>query len=329
MKRFLAASLALIPLAACSWNQPEITEENDTSIETQRPETKNVIYRGTLLPLGSSIYMEGTHRLQLEDGRFVLLESNGLVLDDYLGQDVEVFGSTRATIEGSAIIMRVERVANATQSNAEESSSSTSSSSSSEVTASSVAVQAPISSATVLASSRPPVLVLSSAAASVATSSIAPVAPASSVPTATASSASSVDPALEARVTAMAKANMDPANWTQEYCSPTHLGFCFPIHKNWWFTSFGATSSSVWHVEMSSEELAKLGDGPISVVLQSGNATAPDGLVVTEGAVTTGVRAWSGNRHFVISAPARLEAAVRYITQELHAAPTASGASSQ
>jgi hypothetical protein len=55
--------------------------------------------------------MEGTHRLELEDGRFVLLEANGLILDDYLAMDVEVFGATRPTVEGGAIIMRVERVA--------------------------------------------------------------------------------------------------------------------------------------------------------------------------------------------------------------------------
>jgi hypothetical protein len=121
----------------------------------------------------------------------------------------------------------------------------------------------------------------------------------------------------------MAKANMDAANWTQQYCS-SHTGFCFPVHKNWWYTSFGATSSSQWHVELSSEEIVALGDGPISVVLVSGAAPAADGQVTVENGKATGVRAWTNNRHFVISAPAVLETAVRYITQELKAAPVSS-----
>lgn len=315
MKRFAAVSLLLVPLAACSlWGTTPPVEDPEV-IVTERPETKNVIYRGTLQSLGASIYMEGTHRLQLEDGRFVLLESGGPILDDYLNEEVEVFGTTRATIEGSAIIMRVENVAElAAPSSAPIAEAS---SSSIAVESSSVAAMMPASSAAMVLASSRPVIVASSIAPKPA-SSVAPVAAssASSVPTANA--------ALDARTKAMAKANMAESNWTQQYCAPSHLSFCFPVHKNWWYTSFGATSSSQWHVELSSEELVALGDGPISVVLVSGAAPGPDGQVTVDGGTVTGIRAWSNNRHFVISAPAALEAAVRYITQELHASAAAS-----
>lgn len=130
------------------------------------------------------------------------------------------------------------------------------------------------------------------------------------------------------RAAAMAKANMAVANWTQQYCS-THVEFCTPVHKNWYYVSFGATSSSLWHVEMSNEEIVALGDGPISVVLQSGTAPAADGQVTVDGGTVTGIRAWTNNRHFVISAPAALEPAVRYITQELRSAPAASSSAAQ
>lgn len=319
MKRIVALSLLFVPLAGCSWLGSDTTPDEPEVIETERPETKNVIYRGRLLPLGSSIYMEGTHRLELEDGRFVLLESDGLVLDEYLNEDVEVFGSTRATIEGSAIIMRVERVANLVASS--EASSEPAVASSSEASSS---VPAAASSVAPVASSRAPVMVLSSSSRA-PVSSAAPVV--SSAPAA--SSVASSDAAFQARVTAMAKVNMAATNWTQQYCAPTHLAFCFPIHKNWYFNSFGATSNSQWHVELSSEELETLGDGPIGIVLVSGTAPAPDGHVTVDGGTVTGIRAWTNNRHFVISAPAQLEAAVRYITQELKAAPAASSAAAQ
>ncbi len=314
MKRSIALTLALLPLAGCSLfttSTPPTEEEQTSSVA----ETKNVIYRGTLQALGSSIYMEGTHRLELEDGRFVLLEANGLVLDDYLDMDVEVFGSTRPTVEGGGIIMRVERVAEFVESSVAVSSEAMFPSSSSASSAASVAPA--VRSSVPAAVSRASVAPVVPSSAPVAVSSAAPV---------PASSSSAASDAVSMRAATMAKVNMAASFWTQQYCS-THTGFCFPVHKNWWYTSFGATSSSQWHVELSSEEIVALGDGPISVVLVAGAAPAADGQVTVENGKVTGIRAWTNNRHFVISAPAVLETAVRYITQELKAAPVSSASS--
>ena len=68
----------------------------------------------------------------------------------------------------------------------------------------------------------------------------------------------------------MAKDDMSAANWSREYCT-SHLSFCFPVHKNWWYKSFGATTSYLWHVEISSEEINALGEGPLVVNLVSGS----------------------------------------------------------
>ncbi len=310
MKRLIAVSLAFIPLAGCwPFDQAPVQEEEQTS---SVPETKNVVYRGVLRELGASIYMEGTHKLELEDGRFVLLEANGLVLDDYMNEDVEVFGSTRPTVEGDAIIMRVERIANVTISSEAVSSAAPEESSSSEAS-SVVSSEAASSVAPVITSRAPTPPARSSVAPKPVASSAAPVVtpPTSSAPS---------DP-LAAKTATMAKAKIDAGNWTQEYCSPVHLAFCFPIHKNWYFASFGATSSSLWHVEVGPSSVEVLGDGPLVVALVSGAASVPDGTVNVEGEIVIGIRAWSNNRHFEIRAPKALEASVRYITQELKAAP--------
>jgi hypothetical protein len=312
MKRAIALSLLLVPLAGCSLF-PTTEPADDAGQHSSVAETKNVIYRGMLRPLGSSIYMEGTHRLELEDGRFVLLEADGILLDEYLDEDVEVFGATRPTVEGGGIIMRVERIAEFVESSAP---------ASSEAFSSEAASAAPSSAPAVPSSA--PVAASRASIAPVVRSSAAP-APASSAPAAVSSAPTD---AVTLRAQTMAKANMDAANWTQRYCT-SHIGFCVPVHKNWYYVSFGATSSSLWHVEMSSEEIVALGDGPISVVLRSGAAPAADGQVTVEGGVATGVRAWTNNRHFVISAPAVLETAVRYVTQELVSAPTSSSGAAQ
>lgn len=370
MKRLLAVSLALLSLAGCNlWpsSEPPADDGEQTS---SRPETKNVIYRGTLQELGVSIYMEGTHRLELEDGRFVLLESDGVVLDEYVGEDVEVFGATRATVEGGAIIMRVERIAKFAESSSSSASVATTTTLRGTVSDSSLGTcdfklengtQGPVLRGTfecgqydaklvevtgVFASieggvdnvfdvgtirlvSPSSASVASSVATSAATSSRVTTSrssavsrpPSSSSAPVVASSAASEDP-LAAKVALMAKANMDASNWTQKYCS-THIGFCVPVHKNWWYTSFGATSSSLWHVEVGPSEILTLGEGPLTIVLLSGAAPSPDGTVTVDGGTAVGVRTWTNNRHFEIRASASLQAAVRYMTQELTAAPAA------
>ncbi len=117
----------------------------------------------------------------------------------------------------------------------------------------------------------------------------------------------------------MAKDKQGPENWTQKYCS-THIGFCIPVHRNWWFKSFGTTSSAVWHLEIGPSEMNNLGEGPITIRLVAGDVSTSgmsDGQVsVADGAVV-GVRAWTGGRHFEIRGPAILETAVRYLTEQI------------
>ncbi len=118
----------------------------------------------------------------------------------------------------------------------------------------------------------------------------------------------------------MAKANLAAANWTQEYCSSGY-GFCLPVHKNWWFKSFLGGSGLV-SVELSPDEIDTAGSGPLVVTLTSGtsaSAQATDGDVRVLGGMVYGYRDFSDNRHFVVSAPANLEAAVRYIIERIAA----------
>lgn len=107
--------------------------------------------------------------------------------------------------------------------------------------------------------------------------------------------------------------------WTQEYCS-THVGFCVPVHKNWYFKSFGATASLLWHVEMGASEVADFGDGPLEVDLKMAaleTLGVSDGDVRTIGGKVIGYRSWSDNRHFEISAVAELKDPVMYVTENL------------
>jgi hypothetical protein len=129
------------------------------------------------------------------------------------------------------------------------------------------------------------------------------------------SSTSSADP----QVAAMAEEDLAPARWTQQYCS-AHIGFCIAIHKNWYYKSFGATSSVLWHVEVGTRAVEDLGDGPLIVNLATGDLSSlgvTDGTVRERGGKVIGYRTWSDNRHFEISADASLRDAVSYITRNL------------
>jgi hypothetical protein len=125
----------------------------------------------------------------------------------------------------------------------------------------------------------------------------------------------------EAMVERMAAEDLARAHWMQEYCS-THVGFCIPVHRNWYWKSFGATASLLWHVEVGAQEVAEFGDGPLVVDLKTGDLVAlgvSDGDVKKVGGRAIGYRAWTESRHFEISAPAVLSEAVIYVTGELRA----------
>lgn len=118
----------------------------------------------------------------------------------------------------------------------------------------------------------------------------------------------------------MAKQDLSAAKWTQEYCSSGY-GFCLPVHKNWWYKSFLGGAGLV-SVELSPDEIDTSGSAPIVVTLKSGTAAsmqASDGDVRVQGDMVYGYRDFSDNRHFVVSAPANLEAAVRYIIERIAA----------
>lgn len=291
-------------------------EPEQTSSGAQVTETHNVTYTGIVRPAGISIYIEGSHKMELPGNRFILLESTSVDLNGYVGEMAEVTGSLRPTVEEGGMIMRVEKI----RLLAGSSSSASSSSGTTSSALSSVALVQPL-----------PVVARSSAVARAkeipqepaAASSAKSESPSAGASTSEDSERAQVptSPAFQACVTSMAKQKFSAENWTQQYCTE-HIGFCLPVHRNWWYKSFGTTTSALWHVEMSSEEIASLGDGPIVVTLTSGSVAAKhatDGQVRTQGTLVVAYREWTGNQHFEISAPSELQAPVRYIAEHLNA----------
>lgn len=315
-RHLLAAGLALT-LAACATTDGTPSDgsaSSGASSVSSVTETPNVSYQGVIEDAGTSIYMQGTHRLSLDDGRFVLLESSDLDLGRYVGKRVAVLGSTRPTVEEGGIIMRVEQIvilgdASSSSSSQESSSEESSNSSSSEEMSSEASSDTAMSEP---ASSRAAVVSSAQAVSSAAVVSSAFSGGASSLET-------SAD--LDAKGSMMARASMADSNWTQEYCSQQH-GFCFPVHKNWWYQSFGATTSYLWHVEIGPEEITNLGEGPLVINLVAGSiasAGQSDGAVVAQGDFVVGYKAFNETSHFEISAPAALQAAVSYLTTHIQA----------
>ncbi len=294
----IALSLLLVSCQGDSPTPPTDDAFSSSSSSAQSVvETHNVSFTGTVRPAGISIYMEGTHRLELGDGRFILLSSETADLNGYVGESVEVTGSIRPTVEEGGTIMRVEQIRLLDSSSA---SSAAASSVSSESSASSVAS---VSSVAV-----PPV-------SSVASSKL-------SLPSSSTSSVASVAVDVSAQVAAMAKQNFAASHWTQAYCAPTTISFCVPVHRNWYFKSFGAATEALWHIEVGSVAIENVSDGAIAVDLLGGSLASTgrtDNEVRVEGSMVRGYREWTKDRHIEISAPAALEAAVTYMTQHLSA----------
>ncbi len=107
--------------------------------------------------------------------------------------------------------------------------------------------------------------------------------------------------------------------WTQEYCS-SHVGFCVPVHKNWYYNSFGATTSVLWHLEMGAMPVENFGEGPLIVDLKSGDLSAlgvSDGEVKEVGSKVIGYRSWTDGRHFEISGVSEIREPIEFITKGL------------
>lgn len=250
--------------------------------------------------------MEGTHRLILPDGGFLLLESTDQNLDAHIGEQVEVAGIVRETVEGAGEIMTVTDVyvmadpdpdvdvaVDVEDAGASVSPPSSSSPSSPEASE----------------SSSPPPTPPPPAASSSAQRISPPPPPPPPAPT--------VTPDMEAKIKKMSKPKPEGA-WTQQYCT-SHIGVCFPLRSDYWYHSFGTTTSTLWHVEVGAEEITNLGDGPIAVNLVAGrlDASIADQSVVESGDFVFGYRAWTENRHFEISGPAGLRGAIEYITTHI------------
>ena len=116
-----------------------------------------------------------------------------------------------------------------------------------------------------------------------------------------------------ASIKAMAKQSGDTTQFTSRYCTG-HIGFCIPVHRNWYFQSFGANISPyLWHVEIADHAVEQEGDGIIIVNLVQGGLEGSEGVAVERGSFVVAEKQWTGKRHFAITAPRELKAAVEYM----------------
>ncbi len=321
--------------------------------------TKNVSYQGIIEVLGPSVYQEGTHKLVLADKSFIILKASdaNLELASYLGKRVEVRGSVQPTVEAGGTIMSVEEVTildvtPETSSSSEAEAKkfaicggiagrlcetgftcvddpsdscdpttggadcsgicipSTAEKTSSSVQSSSVANSKASSSVKPIPSTSS---VSSSSSKSSVTSSSASL-------SSSASSQASNSAELEQQIVQMAKQQYaQDSLWTQKYCT-SHIAFCIPVHKNWYFKSFGATTSNLWHVEFGISNIDVIGQGTIALHLVNGTLSSlglADGQVRVQGKDVVAFKEWKDGAHFEIIADARLQAAVSYMVSHI------------
>ena len=316
----LFAVVALIT-SCIAPKEPEPTDVdpfvNDEVIEEESTrETNNVTYTGIVRPAGISIYQQGSHRLVLEDQRFVLLESDNVDLNGYVGEEAEVFGAVRPTVEEGGMIMRVESIKLINEEEEEPVIE--------EEPEEIVVEDEEEEDVPEVIEDEPEIEVIPEVEDEEEVVAEEPEEPVleedeEEEPEEEIRDPEEVSEALQEQIDAMAKEDYAASRWTQQFCTP-HIGFCIPIHKNWWWNSFGNTTSYLWHVELGNVAVENLGDGPIQVNLLNGTSAskkATDGQVRIQGDTAIGFRDWDDNTHFEIIADASLIEAVTYITNNL------------
>lgn len=325
-KKNLALLLFPVLLTACTLTEVEYDEQPTDNAEErledileEQPvrETNNVTYTGTIQPAGISIYQQGSHRLSLPGGKFILLESDSKDLNGYVGEDVTIFGSLRPTVEAGGMIMRVERIELIAPEEElepepeEDAVEELPVNEDEETTVEQVPQMEPgdeenadeevVSELPVEESTDEEPLAEDPVVEEIGEEE---------------GEAAATTPEYMERVEVMARQDYASVNWTQQYCS-SHIGFCAPVHRNWWFKSFGTTNQKLWHVELSSEPIEAMNQGPISIDLLAGDIPVESGTIDTTNGKVSGYAQWSFGRHFVISADAALQEAVEYITNNI------------
>ena len=351
-----ALALTALLLSACNLvevsqdapapDKPGQPPEAPKDVEPVR-ETRNVTYTGVVQPAGISIYQQGSHRLVLPGGKFILLESEDIDLNGYVEEEVQIFGALRPTVEAGGMIMRVERIelvleeedAEGTDVEEEEeapiedipeapkneeSEPTPKPEPAEEPEEEEAPVEEPVAEEVPEEPTEEPAEGESEATEEEGSTEGTEGTAVEEEPTEEESEEESEeepettepDVAFEERLAVMAKQDYSGPNWTQKYCT-SHIGFCVPVHRNWWFNSFGATNSTLWHVEFNSEPIESLGEGPIVVDLLAGEAAAASGTVDVSGGEAIGYTEWTFGRHFRISGDASLIDAVRYMTENI------------
>lgn len=111
--------LLVIVVGACGKatlsRSPDDIEEPDSSLTEEESVGMVTTRAGIVKPTDTSLYPEGSHYLEREDGEFdVLLISDAVVLDEYVDQMVEVTGTLRSVRgDNSAKIMEVQSLSSA------------------------------------------------------------------------------------------------------------------------------------------------------------------------------------------------------------------------
>ena len=349
-----ALSILLLPLLlfACSLGEnagdipvvpAPVVEAPEPILEEEDLVTYNVTYTGIVEEGGMTIYQEGSHRLMLSDGKMVLLEGE-LPIDLYVGKLVRVKGDVMPTVEAGGTIMDVKEIAWIRRELDEDGDETEALRT---LCGGESGAGCPAGSVCELQEDGPGVCTdgegVDESAAAVSDSEDEDEtdtdneedvdSEGSSADTEAEDAEDSdddsdeeesepsteVDADLGSTVLLMVDEDYTSDRWTQEYCS-SHIQFCVEIHKNWYYKSFGATASHLWHIEMGASAVESFGNGPIVVSLKSGDLSAlgvQDGEVKVINKKVIGYRSWSDSRHFEISASAALGEPVGYITRTL------------
>ncbi|MBI3619364.1 hypothetical protein HY213_05025 [Candidatus Peregrinibacteria bacterium] len=320
MRRFLPFVFLTVPavLVSCSFfaarnDQPSFVSASSSSFQlsvnaSSAASTQPAMhaYQGMVEMARGGVAVSGTHRLLLSDGTSLLLRSEAQDLNSYIGQSVEVRGFLSDTPQFGNTVLDVREIKLMTEETSSEVVTS-SLSSSVEISSSSI----PAEPSTHFSSS---VSTLKNASSSQRSSQPAVV----FIQPSSSSKPAALSAETQAKVKKMSAVKSESA-WTIQYCSPPSVGFCFPVRGDWYFHSFGKGTAFLWHVEVSSQELRDLGDGPIVVNFAEGRI--PDGVgdqsLAENGGYVTGYRVWTGNRHFEVSGPAQLRSSLEYITRNI------------
>jgi predicted small lipoprotein YifL len=106
--KIIFSALCLFALSACGQQNPPSLQDRVT--DSAPPVQTEISYTGTIQSFGVDVYQDGTHKIIMDNGATVVIQSPTINLNTYIGKKVTITGSMQKLIDNKSEVFTVTKI---------------------------------------------------------------------------------------------------------------------------------------------------------------------------------------------------------------------------